>query len=330
MSTQLEEQDEVEWEQAAYWQAQPGPAGPRTDQGEVADPPPRYRRRAALRSLFAARLRPVANQLLDRVRQTRPLRGVAPAGAGFTFVALAAVAVVAGSVALISYYGPGSITTSGGTEPSPPAYAGPPSDDIPLPSASPDDGEPSTSPSTSPSANGSAHRPDRRHPAPAKPRAHRTTSRHAATASTPRTVKAYRLVSSLSGKSIGVSSGSTADGARIVQVSTRDQSQQWRLVYVDSGYFNVVNRATGKALDNPDGSQSDGTQMQQWTITGSGNANQQWRFTAAGDGYYLIVNRASGRALDLRDGNLNDGAAIQQWEPASTNPNQRWLIAAVY
>lgn len=126
-----------------------------------------------------------------------------------------------------------------------------------------------------------------------------------------------------------MASGATTDGARIVQSSTGDSAQQWRLVQVGSGYYNVVNVKTGKALDNPDGSQANGTQMQQWTIWGAGNANQQWRFESAGGGYYLVINRASGRALDLRDGSAAAGAAIQQWEPASTNPNQRWRISAV-
>jgi hypothetical protein len=135
-------------------------------------------------------------------------------------------------------------------------------------------------------------------------------------------------VSSVSGKSIGVSAGSTANGAPIVQLST-GASIQWRLVGVADGYFNIVNVHSGEALDNTGGSTANGTQMQQWSLIGVGNANQQWRIVSAGGGLSLIINRTSGHALDLRDGNTADGAAIQQWEPASMNPNQRWRIVAV-
>ncbi|MGH3663995.1 MAG: RICIN domain-containing protein [Micromonosporaceae bacterium] len=357
MSAEPEDQDEVEWDQAAYWQVSPETAAAPEVSAESVDetdpPPPRAApgrgARAARRALSVARLLPAAgtvrhalsitrlqaarawNALMDRVRRTRPARprGVTPTGAGL--VAVVAIAVVAGSVALVSYYGPDAVTASGSGDSSP-AHVGPPSDEIPLPSDSPDGDTPSpsasASPSTSTSPRSASQRPDQRESTRAKPEGG-TTDRKVAVGPR-RTVRGYRLVSSLSGKTIGVSSGSTADGAHIVQVSTKGKSQQWRLVSVDSGHFNVINRATGKALDNPDGSQSDGTQIQQWTITGHGNANQQWRFTPAGDGYYLIVNRASGRALDLRDGNVSDGAAIQQWEPASSNPNQRWRVTAVY
>lgn len=142
---------------------------------------------------------------------------------------------------------------------------------------------------------------------------------------TPAAGSTYRIVSRASGKPIGVSGASTADGAQIVQFTDDgDPDQRWRLVDAGSGYLNVINVNSGKALDNPGGSTTDGTQMQQWTIVGVGNSNQQWLMTSVGNGWYTITNRTSGKVLDVRDGSVADSAAIQQWAYATGNPNQQF------
>lgn len=346
MSVDRRDQDPAEWDQAAFWQFQPDsteayqpdPAALETDRSGVirpsAAPSLQQRARAALRALPVARLRSLPHDILRRVRSWRqlvPVRIGVVTGAGFTFVSLMVLSVVVGSVVWISYQvsapvaspepsaspvptGPAPVT--GDPAPGPPD-SGPPPEITPTPSPSRGDG-PSTGPRTGANRRGST-----------QPKSSTARNSREVASPSPRAVRAFRLASSITGKSIGVASGSTADGAGIVQVSGQDNAQQWRMVHVGSGYYNLINVKSGKALDNPNGSQDNGTQMQQWTIWDGGNANQQWRFESAGDGFYLVINRASGRALDLRDSNNNDGAPIQQWEPASKNPNQRWRIAVV-
>lgn len=142
---------------------------------------------------------------------------------------------------------------------------------------------------------------------------------------TPAAGSTYRIVSRASGKPIGVCWASTADGACILQFTDDgDPDQRWRLVDAGSGYFNLINANSGKALDNPEGSTADGTQMQQWTIWGAGNSNQQWLISPVGDGWYTIQNRTSGKVLDVRDGSVSDTAAIQQWTYYVDNPNQHF------
>ena len=142
---------------------------------------------------------------------------------------------------------------------------------------------------------------------------------------TPVAGSTYRIVSRASGKPIGVSGASAADGALIVQYSdSADLDQRWRLADAGSGYLNVVNVNSSKALDNPGGSTTDGAQMQQWTISGQGNNNQQWLVAPAGGGWYTIQNRTSGKLLDVRDGSVGDSAAIQQWASGTGNPNQQF------
>ncbi|MFG2042285.1 RICIN domain-containing protein [Dactylosporangium sp. NPDC048998] len=140
-----------------------------------------------------------------------------------------------------------------------------------------------------------------------------------------------RVVSQASGDSVGVSRGSTSDGALIVSSSdTSATAQQWRLIAAGEGCFGLINVRSGKALDNPDGSSVDGEQMQQWTAF-AGNINQAWCFQPVGAGWYSIRNLAAGTLLDLRDGGRNDGTAIQQWgaDPAMPDANQTWQLLRV-
>jgi glucosylceramidase len=135
----------------------------------------------------------------------------------------------------------------------------------------------------------------------------------------------YRIVSRTSGKPVGVYGASMDDGALVVQFTDdADPDQRWTLQDAGSGYFNLINVNSGKALDNPNGSRLNGTQMQQWTIVGTGNNNQQWLLTPVGGGWYTIKNRTSSKVLDVRNGSVGDAAAIQQWTYGSGNPNQQF------
>jgi hypothetical protein len=98
----------------------------------------------------------------------------------------------------------------------------------------------------------------------------------------------YALLNFLTGKVLDVSGFSTSNGALIQQGQyLQGGNQQWKLVPLtvkDSlgGFifgalnFKLLNRLSGKVLDDTGFSLSDGTVMQQWTYVGG--ANQQWRF----------------------------------------------------
>jgi glucosylceramidase len=140
----------------------------------------------------------------------------------------------------------------------------------------------------------------------------------------------YAITSKISGKPIDVSGGSTANRAPIVAFTDDgDLSQQWRLVDAGSGYFNLINVNSGLALQVPHGSNTNGTQMQQGTITGTGTSDQQWQVVSLGNGWYNILNRTNGKALDLRNGAIADGTAIQQWTRDTTNPNQQYQFVPI-
>ncbi|MFC0623355.1 RICIN domain-containing protein [Kribbella deserti] len=77
----------------------------------------------------------------------------------------------------------------------------------------------------------------------------------------------------------------------------------------------------GKALDNPDRSTVNGTQLITWT--NHGGLNQQWTFTQLADGSYTLKNNSSGLCADVSGGATTAGTAIIQWT-CTNGPNQRW------
>ena len=139
-----------------------------------------------------------------------------------------------------------------------------------------------------------------------------------------------RLVSVASGQSVGVRDGASSDGAPAVQRTVTGEATRWRLVRTSGGCYYLINVYSGKALDNPEGSRADGTQMQQWA-TESGSVGQSWCFQSLGSQRYSIRNVASGSLLDVREGPSGDGVAIQQWsaDPANPNANQTWQLIRV-
>jgi glucosylceramidase len=94
-----------------------------------------------------------------------------------------------------------------------------------------------------------------------------------------------------------------------------------------NGYNYILNLHSGLALDDTNGSTSNGTIMQQWAQV-NGNANQEWTLTPAGNGYYYILNRTSGLALDDTNGSTSNGTRVQQWAQVNGNANQEWSLVS--
>ncbi|MDI2129614.1 RICIN domain-containing protein [Yinghuangia seranimata] len=81
---------------------------------------------------------------------------------------------------------------------------------------------------------------------------------------------------------------------------------------------------SGKALDDPDWSKTNGTQLDTWAA--NGGANQNWVFTRQPDGSYTIVNAHSTLCADDDGGSTAPGAKVIQW-PCTGGSNQRWTVA---
>ena len=89
-----------------------------------------------------------------------------------------------------------------------------------------------------------------------------------------------------------------------------------------SAYY-IVNEASGKVLDDPGGSTSNGAVIDQWQL--NGGANQQWDFVPSANGNLTMINKASGKALDDPGFSTSNGTPIIQSQ-LNGGLNQQWQL----
>lgn len=130
----------------------------------------------------------------------------------------------------------------------------------------------------------------------------------------------YRIVNRNSGKPLAVASGSTVDGAKVVQQSG---TGTWTVSTAADGSYTLRYVPSGKMLDVNGGSSTVGLQLQQWTA--NGGTNQMWYLRPTGDGYYTIVSHDSGLLADVYGAATSDGAQVVQWT-ANGGTNQQWQL----
>jgi hypothetical protein len=92
---------------------------------------------------------------------------------------------------------------------------------------------------------------------------------------------------------------------------------------VANGTYHLLNRASGKYLDNL-GATANAANVAQWGSSTSNN--QKWVLSYSG-GYYKLTCVASNKCLDS-NANTADGSNVTQWA-SSTTPNQQWTIVQV-
>jgi len=88
-------------------------------------------------------------------------------------------------------------------------------------------------------------------------------------------------------------------------------------------YYTLIARHSGKCLEVPNSSTTNGIQLDQWTC--NAGTNQQWQFTAVGS-FYQIINRNSGQCMDVSGVSTADGAQVIQW-PCGSGTNQQWTLS---
>ncbi len=107
----------------------------------------------------------------------------------------------------------------------------------------------------------------------------------------------------------------------VVAPLNEGQEQKWNFTQNEDESWNIVNMATGMALDCPGGAKTNGLQMIQWQTTR--NDNQRWWVDAQADGSFKIWNQASG--LALHSGSAANGYKASQ-EPWTGQNEQRWNL----
>ena len=76
---------------------------------------------------------------------------------------------------------------------------------------------------------------------------------------------------------------------KMMNINDQWDSQKWIFEKVDSSYYKIVNKNSGKVLDVCGLSQNENAQVVQYEYTGGWN--QQWKVTTTSDGKYKIQNR---------------------------------------
>ncbi|MFD7165879.1 RICIN domain-containing protein [Streptomyces violascens] len=84
--------------------------------------------------------------------------------------------------------------------------------------------------------------------------------------------------------------------------------------------------ASGKSLDDPGHSTTQGTQLITWSP--NGGANQNWVFTRQPDGSYQIANGESKLCADVGGSSRAAGAKVIQWA-CTGGANQHWAVTAL-
>ncbi|MFF5290492.1 RICIN domain-containing protein [Paractinoplanes globisporus] len=125
------------------------------------------------------------------------------------------------------------------------------------------------------------------------------------------------LVSSLNGKCLDVTNGSTANGnqPQMWSCTSGNANQVW--TFADNGSV----QGRGKCLDVANNSTANGAVVHLWDCFDT-VATQKWTLNASKD----LVNNASGKCLDIKDNNAADGAKLQIWDCAGS-ANQKWTYS---
>lgn len=103
--------------------------------------------------------------------------------------------------------------------------------------------------------------------------------------------------------------------------------------YQWDGYYKIIARHSGMALDVYNSEQSSGANVEQYPWKNSDN--QKWVVKPAGDGYYYIVSKGNGLYLDVyggvavNDANIDTyfghGGASEKWRLIPVNEPENLL-----
>ena len=133
----------------------------------------------------------------------------------------------------------------------------------------------------------------------------------------------FTIISKSSGKPLAIANNSQNDNAGLVQ-NGNSTSDVWTFEYAGNGYYYIINKNSGKALDMPGGTGAEGTQPVQWTR--NNDRNQQWNVINLGGGMYRISPKCNPRqALDVTGASADDNVAVVQW-PYKASDNEVWYI----
>ncbi|KOG24707.1 MULTISPECIES: RICIN domain-containing protein, partial [Streptomyces] len=136
----------------------------------------------------------------------------------------------------------------------------------------------------------------------------------------------YTVTSEHSGKRMDVRSGSTADGAAVIQwTANGGTNQQWQLTDAGSGAFTLTAQHSNKCLDLLS---TNDANVQQWTCV-AGASDQKWELQPAGLGAYRIVSVLSGKCLTIPQASTAGDIQLTHETCSTTAAHQKWRFGQV-
>lgn len=91
-------------------------------------------------------------------------------------------------------------------------------------------------------------------------------------------------------------------------------NQQWEVTNNGDGYYRIINRYSGKALEVPNADTTEHLQLDQWTYNVWYN-QRKWKIDYFVYGCYVITNRATGKIATLDSGLLAPYTKVTQTTP---------------
>lgn len=120
-------------------------------------------------------------------------------------------------------------------------------------------------------------------------------------------------------------SGDSRDDFALLEIDgkrTKD-SYLFKLVPAGSGIYEIVNMASGKAVEAKYGDTANGSAVGQYSRNGS--LAQHWAVVDNGNNTYTFINMKSGKALDVTNGQLQAGTKLQLFT-ANGTAAQAWKL----
>ena len=117
---------------------------------------------------------------------------------------------------------------------------------------------------------------------------------------------------------LDVASASKSNGANIqLYRKNGTNAQKFTFRYID-GYYQIINVASGKALDIEDGNLVPSTNVQQWMASVT-NENQLFSIQKNSDGSYSFISKSTGLLLDVKSGKAKNKTNVQGYAFNSTD-----------
>lgn len=127
-------------------------------------------------------------------------------------------------------------------------------------------------------------------------------------------------------KALDIDESSSAEGAKAVQMEFGNfDSQLWTIRALESGFYEVVNKNSGKCLaPDADAAVELGASLVQTTCV-PGDNSQKWDLVSIDGDVYEVINAQSDLCMDIKNQSIVDGAAVIQSDCNDTE-SQQWKI----